>query len=55
LHKNLKTKNILIRNGVYKIIDFGLPTVIEGDSYEKSGSNFLIPEVMLKKNYDQKA
>lgn len=28
LHKNLKSKNILIKNGVYKICDFGLPKVM---------------------------
>ena len=25
IHKNLKAKNILIQDGIYKLIDFGLP------------------------------
>lgn len=30
-HKNLKARNVLNRNGIYKLIDFGLPVVLDDD------------------------
>lgn len=27
IHKNLKSENIFIRDGIYKIIDFGIPKI----------------------------
>lgn len=51
-HKHLTPKNILARYGIYKIIDFGLPVSYEVD---EESSPFLIPEIMMKKSYDQKA
>lgn len=34
IHRDLKTENILLNNGVVKIGDFGFARFIEGDSYE---------------------
>jgi len=53
LHKNLKSKNILIKNGMYKIIDFGMPKVM-GAEEKEDDNNFMVPEILKKHFYDSK-
>lgn len=41
---------MLIQDGIYKLIDFGLPTLDSEDD-----DTIKVPEIIKKRGYDQKA
>lgn len=54
LHRDLKPSNIFIKDGIFKIADFGLakPKAL-GSSYCGT-SYFMAPEILMKKVHDYK-
>ncbi|TMW58142.1 hypothetical protein Poli38472_011730 [Pythium oligandrum] len=52
-HRDLSLENILLRNGVCKIADFGLSIPAHQTSSEVAGKEYyMAPEVVAEKNYD---
>lgn len=61
IHRDLKDDNIMIHNGVYKIVDFGFSKKLETDTIdeESKGSqcgtySIMAPEIMKMKPYGLK-
>lgn len=43
----------MISNGVYKIIDFGFPKVMDAEDKDRTDS-FIVPEIVRNHYYDSK-
>jgi serine/threonine protein kinase len=59
IHRDLKPENILIKNGVYKITDFGLTKEVDLTCHEKlvdicGTPIYMAPELLFKEPYTAK-